>query len=176
MKRMTDDIFRALMKCTEALPETELSRRTGIGLWQLKRYLNRQTDMIRGETWDKIYPVLKPYLSSPVEPENELPPVIGKPARRHKDLVPLTSDQKIVLDLCGSLNAGNRAALTKEWRDLAAASGAEVKKYALGSLSAAENEILGVFDALTAEEQADQLKKYCAVATEQLRREREDLF
>ncbi len=176
MKRMTDDIFRALIKCTEVLPETELSRRTGVGLWQIKRYLNQQTDMIRGETWDKIYPILKPYLSSPVEPENEMPPRIGKPARRHKDLVPLVSDQKIVLDLYNALNSDNRSAMVAEWRKMVSKSGAKRGKYELGSLTPAENELLELFDGLSPEERAMGLKKYCALATEQLKEEREALF
>ncbi len=174
MKRITDDVFRALIKCTEVLPETELSRRTGVGLWQIKRFLNRQTDMIRGETWDKIYPVLKPYLSSPVEAPQEMPPVIGRGARRHKELVDMCSDQKVLLDMFNALGESSRRSLMTEWQGIV--SGRELPHFDLKSLSREENRLMGIFMGMSAEERAAGLKKYCEIAMWELKKERQELF
>ena len=62
MKNLNDDIVKAFDSCLEALSLNELSRRTGVGIHTLRKYATRQTNTIREETWDKIYPYLRPYL------------------------------------------------------------------------------------------------------------------
>ena len=75
-KRVNNDFFRALDECAEALSLDELSRISGVKIELLRRYVDRKVRTVRIETWDKIYPVLKPYLEGPVPPQ-EPPPRTG---------------------------------------------------------------------------------------------------
>ena len=68
MKKISDDIAHALDKCAEALSINELSRVTGVRIELLRRFITRKTRHVRGETWDRIYPVLRPYLASAEPP------------------------------------------------------------------------------------------------------------
>ena len=97
VKKISDDIARAFESCAEALSLNELSRVTGVRIELLRRFINRKTRRARSETWDKIYPALKPFLVGP-EPEQEPPPRIGPAYRRHHELVEMFSDQKVLLD------------------------------------------------------------------------------
>ncbi len=173
MKKINEDIVKALENCAEALSLNELSRRTGIGIRQLQRFLTKRTNLIREETWDKIYPVLKPYLSVPESEEPVRPPRLGAPARRHHDLVDLLSDQKILLDIFAALTPEEQQLLFRNWEQLAGTPG---EPTALGSLSPAENRLLGLFAALPAERQEPELLALAERATAELRRQRAEMF
>ena len=60
-RKVNNDFFRALDECAEALSLDELSRVSGVRIELLRRYVDRKVRTVRTETWDKIYPVLKPY-------------------------------------------------------------------------------------------------------------------
>ena len=58
----------ALERSIENSSLSEFSRVTGVRIELLRRFINRQTGNIRAETWDKIYPHIRPYLVDPQEP------------------------------------------------------------------------------------------------------------
>ena len=102
--KLTDEEAKALQNCVEGLGSiAELSRRTGVRIELLSRYLDRQTKSIEQDTWGQLYPLIKPYLN--VQGSNsEMPKIIGSHARMHHDLVSLTCDEKILLDAFGALS------------------------------------------------------------------------
>ena len=102
--KLTDEVAKALQNCVEGLGSiAELSRRTGVRIELLSRYLDRQTKSIEQDTWGQLYPLIKPYLN--VQGSNsEIPKIIGSHARMHHDLVSLTCDEKILLDAFGALS------------------------------------------------------------------------
>ena len=112
--RLTDDVATALQNCVEALGSiAELSRRTGVRIELLSRYLDRQTKSINQDTWGQLYPLIKPYLN--VQSANsEVPKIIGSHARMHHDLVSLTCDEKILLDAFGALPADQQQKFLSE--------------------------------------------------------------
>ncbi len=169
MKKITEDLAKAFDRCIETLSLNELSRRTGIGIYTLRKFANRQTGMVRKETWEKIYPVLKPYLLTAESKAKEtIPPRIGPSARRHHDLVELTSDQKILLDTFDAMSKKDQARCLNEMA--AKAEAPQVCK--LGSLSADENRLLGFFNALDAQSQQESLLNIVELATLEIRRHR----
>ena len=106
--KLTDEVAKALQNCVEGLGSiAELSRRTGVRIELLSRYLDRQTKSIEQDTWGQLYPLIKPYLN--VQGSNsEMPKIIGSHARMHHDLVSLTCDEKILLDAFAALNADDQ--------------------------------------------------------------------
>ena len=103
--RLTDDVALALQNCVEGLGSiAELSRRTGVRIELLSRYLDRQTRSINQDTWGQLYPLIKPYLNANAAGGN-VPKIAGSPARMHHDLVSLTCDEKILLDAFAALPA-----------------------------------------------------------------------
>ena len=101
--KLTDEVAKALQNCVEGLGSiAELSRRTGVRIELLSRYLDRQTKSIEQDTWGQLYPLIKPYLTA-ANSDTEMPKIIGGHARMHHDLVSLTCDEKILLDAFGAL-------------------------------------------------------------------------
>lgn len=111
--KLTDDVAKALQNCVEGLGSiAEMSRRTGVRIELISRYLDRQVRSINQDTWGQLYPLLKPYLNTP---ENgTCPKIIGSTARMHHDLVSLSSDEKILLDAFGALPADQQKKFLKE--------------------------------------------------------------
>ena len=106
--KLTDEVAKALQNCVEGLGSiAELSRRTGVRIELLSRYLDRQTKSIEQDTWGQLYPLIKPYLNS-ANSNSDMPKVIGSPARMHHDMVSLTCDEKILLDAFAALNAADQ--------------------------------------------------------------------
>ena len=138
MKKINDDVVRALESCYSALSLPELSRVTGIRLELLRRFITKRTKLAREDTWDRIYPLLKPYLSGP-EPEPVLPPRIGPGYRRHHDLVDMSSDQKILLDIFLVMSPEDRDKLVKS--AVSEAEGCKPTEFA--ALTAQENRLMG---------------------------------
>ena len=106
--KLTDEVAKALQNCVEGLGSiAELSRRTGVRIELLSRYLDRQTKSIEQDTWGQLYPLIKPYLNSPNSQSN-MPKVIGSTARMHHDMVSLNCDEKILLDAFAALSPENQ--------------------------------------------------------------------
>ena len=111
--KLTDDVAKALQNCVEGLGSiAEMSRRTGVRIELISRYLDRQVRSINQDTWGQLYPLLKPYLNTPEA--GTRPQAIGSGARMHHDLVSLTSDEKILLDAFGALSADQQKKFLKE--------------------------------------------------------------
>ena len=126
---------------------------------------------VRGETWDKIYPVLRPYLTGPEESEE--PPVrIGRAYRRHPDLSEMFSDQKILLDAFDVLPDERTKQIVGE---LSAQTGPTTPTTST-ALSPVENQLMGGFLKLSEEERKTFLDGILKEATEEVRRRRSQLF
>ncbi len=171
MKKISDDIALALDKCAEALSIHELSRVTGVRIELLRRFITRKTRHVRGETWDKIYPVLRPYLTGPVESEEPPPVRIGRAYRRHPDFIEMFSDQKILLDAFDVLQDERKKQIVGELADKTGP-----QPTASTVLSPLENQLMGGFLKLTQEERNTFLDGILKEATEEVRRRRSQLF
>ena len=168
-QKVTDDIARALERCAENLSISEFSRVTGVRIELLRRFINRQVGNIRAETWDKIYPQIKPFLVDPQEPPR--PIRIGPAYRRHNELVAMVSDQKVLLDAFDVLGPARQ----KEALAMFAEANPDAKPSAYKSLSADENKIMGAYLALQEEERDLRLRKLVRLAADEARRLRREL-
>ncbi len=86
--KLTDDIVKALNTCIEEGYEsvTDFARLTNISARTLSKYLRRETQNIKNETWGKLHPLLKPYLRN------------ASSSDIHKRPPELTADEKVLLD------------------------------------------------------------------------------
>ncbi len=100
MMKLTDDIVKALQRGIIRLGSvTELSRRTGVKIETISRFLTRKTQSVGNETMEK----LAPFLIDRDDMAPEPPQVIGPAARCVHDLEHLTGDEKILLDAFNAL-------------------------------------------------------------------------
>ena len=162
----------ALDRCSENLSFEDISRLNGIRLELIRRYIDRRARNLRKESWDKIYPMLKPLLEGP-EPAKEPPPRIGAPYRRHPELVEMRSEQKVLLDEFAIFNDGDRKRIVARF---AAELDAPAAPTEYSSLTRQENELMGAFLALPPEKQDALLAELTQPATEEVRRQRKELF
>lgn len=171
-KSFNKEFLEAIEKCSENLSFEEISRLNGIRIELLRRYIDRQAKNIRNETWDKIYPLLKPYLEGP-EPIKEPPPRLGSSYRRHPELVEMISEQKVLLDEFEIFSDKGKRQIIRKFAAVLD-SPAEPCKYE--SLSALENEVMGNFLAMSAEQRDLMLGELTAMAIAEARRQRTELF
>ena len=158
----------AMEHCAENLSISEFSRVTGVRIELLRRFINRQVGNIRAETWDKIYPHIRPYLVDPDEKVKN--PRIGSTYRRHPELVAMVSDQKVLIDVVDVLLP------TKRDEALAILSdGKRVKPSNYKCLSDDENLLMGAYLALPDEERDRRLRKLIALGVEEVRKSRREL-
>ena len=171
-KKLNNDFFRALDECVEALSLEELSRSSGVKMELLRRYLDRKVRIVRSGTWDKVYPVLKPYIEGP-EPPQEPPPRIGKPYRRHPELVEMFSAQKVLLDEFAIFSDSDKKEIIASF---AAVAGKDVPPTDYESLTPAENKLMGYFLAMESSVQDEELSKLTIRATAEVKNRRSNLF
>lgn len=171
-RKFSKEAAKALENCLNAFSLTEFSRTTGVRMELLRRFINRTARDARAETWDKIYPSLKPLLMGP-EPRNNPPRRLGSPYRRHAELVEMLSDQKVLLDVFDILNDEQRQDAVKTLES--AGSGKSVPT-TYKSLSVDENKLMGAFLALSPEEQQKQLLALVHLGTEKLKKRRKEMF
>ncbi len=170
-KNFNKEFLDAVEKCSENLSFEDISRLNGIRIELLRRYIDRGAKNIRNETWDKIYPMLRPYLEGP-EPIKEPPPRLGAPYRRHPELVEMISEQKVLLDEFAIFGDREKRQIIKKFA--AAAGNAAPTTYS--SLSAAENELMGCFMAMDKETRDAMLAEVTQMAIAEARRQRTELF
>ena len=158
----------ALERSIENSSLSEFSRVTGVRIELLRRFINRQTGNIRAETWDKIYPHIRPYLVDPQEPVKN--PRIGSTYRRHPELVAMVSDQKVLIDVIDVLPPAKRAEALAILSD-----GKRVKPSVYKCLSPEENKLMGAFLALPEDQRDKRLRQLIALGVEEVKKSRREL-
>lgn len=171
MKKLSDDIIAALTNCADALSIDEFSRVTGVRIELLRRFITRQARQVRLETWDKIYPTLKPYLTAPAPPDS-IPVRIGPTYRRHHELIEMFSDQKVLLDEFAVLTDLQQNQVVKDFMTVA---GDNIPTE-FSSLSILENQLMGAFLSMSEEQRKNKLSELTAMAIEEIRHRRKDMF
>ena len=168
-KKITETEAAAVERSAENLSISELSRVTGVRIELLRRFINRQVGNIRAETWDKIYPHVRPYLVDPQEVQTN--PRIGSAYRRHPELVAMVSDQKVLLDVIDVLPPAKR----QEALALLAADVQPAAPSSYKSLSPEENKIMGAFLALPEELRDRRLRQLIAMGISEVRKSRREI-
>ena len=171
-KSFNKELLDAVEKCSDNLSFEDISRLNGIRLELLRRYIDRRAKNIRSETWDKLYPLLRPYLEGP-EPLKEPPPRLGAPYRRHNELVEMLSEQKVLLDEFAIFGEKEKKNILKRF---AARLENPAEPTGFTSLNAMENELMGSFLAMDAAVREEMLAELTAEATAEARRQRGELF
>lgn len=169
-QKVTDDVAEALERCAENLSISEFSRVTGVRIELLRRFINRQVSNIRAETWDKIYPQVKPFLVDPKEPKKN--PRIGPGYRRHAELVAMVSDQKVLLDTFAVIPNRKHQEIIAIFTE----NNPEAAPSAFKSLSADENKLMGAYLALSDEEKNIRLRRLVNIATDEVRKTRREII
>lgn len=110
--KLTDEIVKALNKCIDegCTSVQEFARLTNISADTLAKYLRKETQAIKDETWTKMYPLLKPYLKH----SNNRPAFTGT-----NKTPELETDERILLDAFNDLPEKVRKEKLMEMLDLA---------------------------------------------------------
>ncbi len=107
--KITEDILKALQNCIHGIGSiNEFSQQTNVNIETISKYLSRKTQSIKQETWEKIYPLLKPYLprngeSKPMIKESRIAAEAAAVRIDHKHSL-LSIDEKILLDAFAELS------------------------------------------------------------------------
>jgi hypothetical protein len=104
--KITDEIVKALQNCIHGLGSiNEFAKQANVNIETVSKYLGRKTKSITDDTWEQIYPLLRPYLpkgSYVKEKKNA-----GHGARHieidHKHAT-LSTDEQILLDAFAELS------------------------------------------------------------------------
>ena len=110
--KLTDEIVKALNGCITDGYESvqEFARLTNISAETLAKFLKKETQTIKDETWSKMYPLLKPYLKH----SNNRPAFTGT-----NKTPELETDERILLDAFNDLPEKVRKEKLMEMLDLA---------------------------------------------------------
>ena len=110
--KLTDEIVKALNGCIDDGYESvqEFARLTNISAETLAKFLKKETQTIKDETWTKMYPLLKPYLKH----SNNRPAFTGT-----NKTPELETDERILLDAFNDLPEKVRKQKLMEMLDLA---------------------------------------------------------
>jgi len=107
--KITEDILKALQNCIHGIGSiNEFSQQTNVNIETISKYLSRKSQSIKQETWEKLYPLLKPYLpkngeSKPMMKESKIPVDVAAVRIDHKHAL-LSIDEKILLDAFAELS------------------------------------------------------------------------
>jgi hypothetical protein len=94
--QITEDIIKAIQNCIDTVGSiSEFSQQSNINIETISKYLSRKTNSIKKESWDKLYPLIHPYLSKNGSSAAKKPDTSKYPD--------LCSDQKILLDAFAAL-------------------------------------------------------------------------
>lgn len=86
--KITDDILKAIQRTVEGAGSIgDLAEKANVKAEMLSDFLTKKTKSVTEDTWEKIYPFIKPYIPHNSHEEHK-PHLKGH----------LTSDQKILLD------------------------------------------------------------------------------
>ena len=159
-----DDIAKDVENCTKVFTLSEFSRETGIRIELLRRFISRQTRQMRNEAWEKIYPSVKELLG---ESDSQRPRRVGPAYRRHPELVEMVSDQKVLLDVFNCISSAMQQEVLRDW-----AQKVQAQPSTYTSLSSDENKLMGLFLAMSAEEQEKELLLLVTKGREYIRTQR----
>lgn len=94
--KITDDILKAIQSCIEGIGSvTKFADKANTNVETIGKYLSKQTKNIADDTWERIYPLIRPYL-----PKDQRTSSSGG---GHHKAPELTSNQKIFLDALAEL-------------------------------------------------------------------------
>lgn len=94
--KITEDIIKALHNCIDAVGSiSDFSQQANVNIETVSKYLTRKTNSIKEESWDKLYPLIQPYL-----PKDDGSKMKKKSSIEYSELC---SDEKILLDAFGAL-------------------------------------------------------------------------
>lgn len=92
--KITDDIIKALQKCIDGVGSiSDFSQQANVNIETVSQYLTRKTKSIHDDTWNKLYPMIQPYLSKGDSGSNS-----SMKKMKASGYSELCSDQKILLD------------------------------------------------------------------------------
>lgn len=95
--KITDDILKALQSCIDGVGSAaKFAEKANIKVETIGKYLSRQTKTIADDTWEQIYPLIRPYL-----PKDQR--ASSSNGGGHHKAPELTSNQKIFLDALAEL-------------------------------------------------------------------------
>ncbi|MDD5698221.1 MAG: hypothetical protein PHH77_06345 [Victivallaceae bacterium] len=98
--QITEDIIKALHNCIDAVGSiSEFSQQANVNIETVSKYLSRKTNSIKKESWDKLYPLIHPYLAKSAEANANMKARKAGTARYSE----LSSDEKILLDAFSAL-------------------------------------------------------------------------
>ena len=98
--KITEDIIKALHNCIDAVGSiSDFSQQANVSIETVSKYLGRKTESIRNETWDKLYPLIHPYLPKN-EDSNNGHKIKKIDISKYSEL---SSDEKILLDAFSAL-------------------------------------------------------------------------
>lgn len=160
-----EDQINALKMVANVLSLDEISRMTGVRLELLRRFINRTANDAKAETWDKVYPVIKPYLTG----TEDVPPPkrIGPGYRRHAELIEMVSDQKVLLDAFCVLSQVQQKRATAI---LAKAAADNWEPSAFESLTEDENKLMGAYLAIPQEQREEKVLEITRMACDEIKR------
>jgi hypothetical protein len=93
--KITEDIIKALHNCIHAVGSiSDFSQQANVNIETVSKYLTRKTNSIKEESWDKLYPLIQPYLPKN-DGSNGSSKMKKKPSNEYSEL---SSDEKILLD------------------------------------------------------------------------------
>ena len=106
--KITEDILKALQNCIHGIGSiNEFSQQSNVNIETLSKYLSRKSQSIKQETWEKLYPLLKPYLPKNGETRplaNSRIPVDSAAVKIDHKHALLSIDEKILLDAFAELS------------------------------------------------------------------------
>ena len=98
--KITEDIIKAIHNCIDAVGSiSDFSQQANVNIETVSKYLTRKTNSIKEESWDKLYPLIQPYL-----PKNDGANGGSKTKKKSaSEYSELCSDEKILLDAFSAL-------------------------------------------------------------------------
>lgn len=98
--KITEDIIKALHNCIDAVGSiSDFSQQANVNIETVSKYLARKTNSIKEETWDKLYPLIQPYLPKSGDSNGGSRMKKKKPSEYSE----LYCDEKILLDAFAAL-------------------------------------------------------------------------
>ena len=96
--KITDDIVKALHNCIDGIGSiSDFSQQANVNIETISKYLTRKTKSIQEDTWNKLYPLIQPYLSKDSKSDATMKKM------KASEYSELCSDEKILLDAFCSL-------------------------------------------------------------------------